>query len=207
MSRPGAGSSARCSTCLTCLAGSCSPATTRTTTSTRRTGCFRRRRWGGNSVLRCSRATRNGSSPVRAPAAGQERTVNADATAAGPVIIDADVHCPSPGIQDLLPYLDDHWQEYVRWTRFAPRSAAQVYPPWTGMAYGSASDAADAAFRDALDRDIFAAASIAVLQAYFAVESIMHPYLAPDLATAANRWLAAHWLDHDPRLRGSAMVA
>jgi predicted TIM-barrel fold metal-dependent hydrolase len=133
--------------------------------------------------------------------------MNAGRGAGNPVIVDADVHCPSPRSQDLLPYLDDHWQEYIRWTHFAPRSAGQVYPSWTGMAFGTASESADAAFRDTLEQDVFPAAAAAVVQAYFAVESIMHPYLAPDLATAANRWLAAHWLDHDPRLRGSAMVA
>ncbi|MCW2497215.1 amidohydrolase family protein [Jatrophihabitans sp.] len=124
-----------------------------------------------------------------------------------PVRIDADVHAPRPSVTDLTPHLEPHWPEYLKWTGFRPKAGERLYPEWTGLSTGTASEAANASFRATLDTQVFDRCALAVVSTYFGVESVLHPYLAPDLASAVNRWLATEYLDTDDRLRGSAMVA
>jgi uncharacterized protein len=133
--------------------------------------------------------------------------VPSDEPKTAPLRVDADVHAPHPSTTDLTPHLESHWPEYLKWTGFRPKASERLYPGWTGLSTGAASDAANAAFRATLADQVFDRCSIAVVQTYFGVESVLHPYLAPDLARAVNRWLAAEWLDTESRLRGSAMVA
>jgi predicted TIM-barrel fold metal-dependent hydrolase len=58
-----------------------------------------------------------------------------------------------------------------------------------------------------LQQHVLDRGSRAILNCYIGVESFPHPYLAPALASAVNRWLQEQWLDQDGRLRASAVVA
>jgi hypothetical protein len=58
-----------------------------------------------------------------------------------------------------------------------------------------------------LREGVLTRAAQAVLQCYYGVESLLHPYLAAALARAANAWIAKEWLAADDRLLGSAIVA
>jgi predicted TIM-barrel fold metal-dependent hydrolase len=50
-------------------------------------------------------------------------------------------------------------------------------------------------------------AAHAILHCYYGVESLTHPYLAAELATAVNRWVADEWLSADDRFLASASIA
>src|SRR4051812_13070642 len=83
-----------------------------------------------------------------------------------------------------------------------PGAVDATYPAWPAMFGRKASEVELAD----VQREVLAAADAALLHCYYGVESLQHPYLAPELASAVNRWLAAEWLDRDDRLLGSAVV-
>jgi hypothetical protein len=119
-------------------------------------------------------------------------------------VVDCDVHCPVPGNDALFPYLDEHWQDYLRWTNFRmlQPTADATYPHWSTMLATPPSEDAFERLRDA----VVERSTYAILQCYAGVESVLHPYLAPALATGVNRWLAEEWLDRDDRLRAAAAI-
>jgi predicted TIM-barrel fold metal-dependent hydrolase len=118
--------------------------------------------------------------------------------------VDADVHCPVPSLDELFPYLDDHWQDYLRWTNFRmlEPTAEATYPSWSTMLATPQSESAFERMRD----EVLARSTYAILQCYSGVEAVVHPYLAAALATAVNSWLADAWLDRDDRLRAAAAI-
>lgn len=117
---------------------------------------------------------------------------------------DCDVHCAVPDVQALLPYLDEHWHEFIRESRFTePPNVASTYPSWSGMLATPGSEITlDRIRAEVLDRS-----DRAIVNAYYGVEGMTHPYFAPAVATAVNRWLQEQWLDRDERLLGSGVIA
>src|ERR1700680_4172926 len=122
--------------------------------------------------------------------------------ATGRPVIDSDVHCAT-SIRELYPYLSSHWPEYLDATNFKqPYSVNLTYPEHIGMvATPSHRSSLDGLRREVLDR-----ANAAILRCYFGVESMQHPYLGPELASAINRWLRDQWLNQDERLLASAVI-
>ena len=123
--------------------------------------------------------------------------------------IDCDVHLVVPSVEVLLPYLAEHWRAYIRETAFKgpldtsyPRGAAINGAPPDGDGHEPAVDLAGvrAAILDAGDTDL------AILTCAYAVESIRNPFAAAALASAVNDWQLEHWLEREPRLRGSVVV-
>jgi predicted TIM-barrel fold metal-dependent hydrolase len=134
-----------------------------------------------------------------------------DAVWNGPVI-DADVHACIPSLDALSPYLDPVWvmQAKERGWR-GPAGLRLNYPPgapttvraeWQPASGVAASELA------MLQRHILDPWRVerAVLNCYYAVDSLRHPDWSAALARAVNDWVAEHWLAKDPRLVASITV-
>jgi predicted TIM-barrel fold metal-dependent hydrolase len=124
--------------------------------------------------------------------------------AAGSRSIDCDVHCAVPSTEAIAPYLsEEHWRDHVRITQFSgPGSLALTYPSWHPML---ATDGA-AITVDSVRSTVLRRSEIAIMQCFYGLESMTHPYLGPALARAVNCWLQREWLDADERLLGSIVV-
>jgi uncharacterized protein len=117
-------------------------------------------------------------------------------------MIDCDIHVV-PTIEDLMPYLEPYWQDYLRDTGFS-RSPGMgyTYPEAFPMVATRPEDSTHVAVDDLLGPD-----GLGILNTYFGLESLLHPFLAPALAKAINRWLLDEWLHPDSQLFGSVTVA
>src|ERR1700761_5008200 len=101
------------------------------------------------------------------------------------VMIDCSVHCPVPTLGELHPYLSRHWQDFLGAMGFSqPNGVGYSHPKWSTFAIDRTVVTLDRVRRDALAR-----ADLAIIGCYYGLESVVHPYLARDLATAVNRWL------------------
>jgi predicted TIM-barrel fold metal-dependent hydrolase len=120
--------------------------------------------------------------------------------------IDADVHC-WPVLDALYPYMTAHWRDYVSemtpwiFPAGAPAGVAYTYPASSPLS----AHAADVTL-DRLRTDVLERSSLAILNAYFGVETLRHPFLASALADAVNAWLQEEWLACDGRLLASLCV-
>ena len=145
----------------------------------------------------------------------------------GSSIIDADVHVDAPYLEALHPYLSDHWIEHF--TQSLDRGASPPAPPapgapkltrntWHAPPYyppnspvadraGSAG-AVDGSGLERLRREVLAADGVeaAVTSCLYPVDRLGNPDAAAALARAVNDWQIEHWLEREPRLRGSIVV-
>jgi predicted TIM-barrel fold metal-dependent hydrolase len=131
--------------------------------------------------------------------------------AGGEALIDCDVHAVVPSIATLEPHLDDHWREVIATSQFKGPTDSP-YPPSLSTSLRPGLDAVDgqppgatlASVReqvlDPLD------AELAILTCSYGVESVRNPDAAAAIARAINDWLAAEFLDREPRLRASIVV-
>jgi len=124
--------------------------------------------------------------------------------------IDCDVHPGVPDIKALLPYLDDHWRDQVE-DRGIPSLESISYPPnapitarpdWRGPKGVAAASVAD------VGRHVFErwGAGVAILNCLYGVQLVFNEDMAAAFARALNDWIAAEWLDRDPRLAASIVV-
>lgn len=125
---------------------------------------------------------------------------------AGLRAIDCDVHPRLPMEADLSPYLDSYWREMFDY-RGINRLELMSYPvstlPYRRPGYEKAAEDAASLGKALLDPlDL----SAAILNVISGAHAAYDPYLATVLCEATNRWIAAEWLDVDPRLRGSLLV-
>lgn len=115
-------------------------------------------------------------------------------------VIDADLQCAPPEMQDLLPLLTPHWRDYLTQNGFTkPSGIRYSYPSARHLTRPAGAAHAG---RAALPEDV----SAAILRCFYGLESLQHPYLATALMRAANDWLLDRWLGADDRLRGSILV-
>ncbi len=131
--------------------------------------------------------------------------------ALAPGSIDCDIHPAVPGIACLLPYLSDYWREQVT-TRgmdgfdlasFPPRVAAHGRADWRPSEGKPGQHLAD---MQAQALDGFGL-SCAILNPLWGVLGLHNDFFAAALAQAMNDWIAAEWLDREPRLRASITIA
>ncbi len=120
--------------------------------------------------------------------------------------IDCDVHPRSPGQADLMPFLDAYWRDMFPY-RDIDRLELTSYPAsaraYTRADAQGATDDAEALGRSLLDP---LGLDAAILNVVNATQAVYDPYLQAALCEATNRWIAAEWLDRDPRLRASLLV-
>ncbi|HEY6430665.1 MAG TPA: amidohydrolase family protein [Acetobacteraceae bacterium] len=124
--------------------------------------------------------------------------------------IDCDIHPAVPGIKTLLPYMDEFWQEtfiargqdgFVMGS-YPPNAPISCRPDWKPPAGLPGSDFGQLQSQ-ALDS----------FQARFAICNCLYGGLiavsetmAAAMCGAVNDWIAAEWLDRDPRLRASILI-
>lgn len=129
-------------------------------------------------------------------------------TADGP--IDCDIHPTVTSMHVLAPYLDDFWRNSVE-ERGIDFLDSISYPP-------GAPNTARADWRDA---NGFAATCVervraqvldgwgarhAILNCLYGVQLVFSEDMEAAFARALNDWIAAEWLDREPRLRASIVV-
>jgi predicted TIM-barrel fold metal-dependent hydrolase len=128
----------------------------------------------------------------------------------GPGWIDCDIHPSVPSLQALLPYLDDHWREMVQqrgldelnsisYPANSPLTARADWRPATGLPAATL----DQVRTECLDPF---GIEIAICNCLYGVQLLFSEDMAAALARAVNDWMAAEWLDRDPRLRASIVV-
>ena len=126
--------------------------------------------------------------------------------------VDCDVHVSVPSVKALLPYLDSYWRQQfvtrgidrISWnmTSDPPNAPIMIRPdrrPATGR---PGSD-----FSILKDRhlDLFGP-SAAIANCIYGGVALHSEDMAAVVCTAVNDWIAAEWLDRDPRLRASIVV-
>ena len=123
--------------------------------------------------------------------------------------IDCDVHPGLPGTAALLPHLDEHWREQVV-SRGIDGLDLNSYPPylplscradWRPKAGKPGTDVGE--LRRALDAF---GSTTAICNCLYGAQAAYDPYMAAAFCRAINDWLAAEWLDRDPRLRASIVL-
>jgi uncharacterized protein len=141
-------------------------------------------------------------------------------------VIDCDVHLPVPSYDQLEPYLDQRWRDYMAesgvravnpplYPKNAPLShhpgivatpPAAVPTPPAGVATPPAGPTS--AGLDLLRTYVFDhwQASYAVAQCGIEISAIHNDDWALAMARAVNDWQVAEWLDKEPRLRTSLVV-
>lgn len=123
-------------------------------------------------------------------------------------MIDCDVHVTPPTADELQPYLEPHWRDYVRDIGFkgGGEAMANSYPlGTTGLSLASAAVRAGPAAADAAP--LPDGVTHAVMTCYTGVEAIRHPDFAHAIARAINDWQADRMLADDARRRGSVVVS
>jgi len=121
--------------------------------------------------------------------------------------VDADTHVAPASLADLALYLPAYWRDYVEGAamRLDPTQAG-AYPP--GAVAGAAPGDLETLRAQVLDVPAPGGTpvDVAVLSATSAFDVSRNPYFDAALCRALNDWVAATFLDHDPRLRGSIAV-
>jgi predicted TIM-barrel fold metal-dependent hydrolase len=124
--------------------------------------------------------------------------------------IDCDVHPALPGLKALLPYLPEYWRDAVvqrgvheldsiSYPVNAPLAARPDWRPAEGKA-GADLDRLRAEALDAFGT------AIAICNCLYGVQLLFSEDMAAAFARALNDWVAAEWLDREPRLRASIVV-
>ncbi len=126
-------------------------------------------------------------------------------------LVDCDVHCAINSIDDLLPYLPEVWQRYVResgfrgpppsWYPKMKRHASRddSHPP-SGRVPGS-----DFEFLKHQHLDLWRI-DRAVMNPLYPVDCLPHVDLGAALASAHNDYMIHEWYERDERMRGSIIV-
>lgn len=126
-----------------------------------------------------------------------------------PPIIDCDFHNELDSIKDLYPYLSKRWRNHLETfgirhpnSGYYPRfmdHREEARPP-SGRTPGSEVGFAREDFLDPYNVEY------AILNPLSPVSSALDLELGAALASAANDWQIAEWLDPEPRLRASVVV-
>jgi uncharacterized protein len=128
----------------------------------------------------------------------------------GVAVIDCDIHNVVPAIGALMPYLPEHWREYISYSAFKgpvdtayPKGVPTSAIPGTSPTSGPPGSDLDLVRRHVLDAWQVEAG---ILNCAYAVDGVHNPDAAAAVASAANDWQVAEWLEKEPRLRASLVV-
>ena len=124
--------------------------------------------------------------------------------------IDCDIHPAVPNIRALHPYLSDHWRDVVvqrgvhelESIAYPTNSPLTSRPDWR-LPNGKPGSDLDALRAHALTPF---GTSIAICNCLYGVQLLFSEDMGAGFARAVNDWIAAEWLDKEPRLRASIVV-
>lgn len=129
----------------------------------------------------------------------------------GQSVIDTDLHNELPSLKALYPYLPDHWVDYCNESAFVgpdandyPKGSPITARPGSQPASGPPGSDLALLREQALDAW---STEIGILNCAYRVASVHNQDLAAALATAVNQWQIDEWLNKEPRLRASIVVA
>jgi uncharacterized protein len=124
--------------------------------------------------------------------------------------IDCDIHPAVPNLRALHPYLSDHWRDVVvqrgvhelESIAYPTNSPLTSRPDWR-LPNGKPGSDLDALRAHALTPF---GTSIAICNCLYGVQLLFSEDMGAGFARAVNDWIAAEWLDKEPRLRASIVV-
>ena len=126
--------------------------------------------------------------------------------------IDCDLHPAPPGVQALLPYLDEYWRDQLvnrhidrlsfQLTSYPPRSPLSARLDWR------TADGLPAGDLDSIRRHVLDPFGIryAICNTLHGAIGLFNEDMAAALCSAVNDWVAKELLDREPRLRASILV-
>ena len=136
---------------------------------------------------------------------------NDPATYAG--AIDCDLHPALPGMQVLLPYLDDYWREMVSvraldrlnltLTSYPQNAPLSCRPDWKPEGAAKPGASLEAMQRHVLDRY---QPRFGILNCLYGAQVMHSEDMAAVFCRATNDWIRDEWLNRDPRLRASIVI-
>ena len=126
--------------------------------------------------------------------------------------IDCDVHLAVPNMRALLPHLDEYWREHVTrrglerdnleisaYPPFAPINCRPDWRPGQGLPGSQFEQLRDHILHPLNPRFV-------ICNVLHGAQVMFSEDLSAALCRAINNWIAAEWLDRDPRLRASIVV-
>ncbi len=129
----------------------------------------------------------------------------------GPAV-DCDVHISVPSTKVLMPYLDPYWRASFELRGLERTSFAMTSDP-ANAPINARPDWTPKAGRAGTDLGLLQSGAIEGFRSTFAIANCIWggPAMASEdmsaaACRAANDWIAAQWLDREPRLRASIMV-
>jgi uncharacterized protein len=127
--------------------------------------------------------------------------------------IDCDLHPAPPSIKALMPYLDDFWREHLA-ERYIDQSPFTLMSYAPNLPHSARPDWRPAKGLPGADLDTVRAQALDPFGTRFAIANVLHGLvalfnadMAAALCRAVNDWMAREWLDREPRLRASILVA
>jgi predicted TIM-barrel fold metal-dependent hydrolase len=127
--------------------------------------------------------------------------------------IDCDLHPAAPSIKALMPYLDDFWREHLA-ERYIDQSPFTLMSYAPNLPQSARPDWRPAKGSPGADLDTVRAQALDPFGTRFAIANVLHGVvalfnadMAAALCKAVNDWMAREWLDREPRLRASILVA
>src|SRR4051794_16669109 len=127
--------------------------------------------------------------------------------------IDCDLHPALPGMQVLLPYLDDYWREMVSvraldrlnlsLTSYPQNAPLSCRPDWKPEGAAKPGTSLEAMQRHVLDRY---QSRFGILNCLYGAQVMHSEDMAAVLCRATNDWIRNEWLSRDSRLRASIVI-
>ncbi|MBR0687789.1 amidohydrolase [Bradyrhizobium manausense] len=127
--------------------------------------------------------------------------------------IDCDLHPAVPGMDVLMPYLDDYWREMVAvraldrlnlsLTSYPQNAPLSCRPDWKPQGSAKPGSSLEAMQEHVLDRF---QAGLGILNCLYGGQAMHSEDMAAAFCRATNDWIREAWLDRDSRLRASIIV-
>lgn len=126
--------------------------------------------------------------------------------------IDCDIHPAVPNARVLLPHMDEYWREHMLrrglerenfdLSAFPVNAPINVRPDWKGEKGPPGSSLAD------IQAHVLEpmGTGMAICNVLHGAQALMSEDLSAAFCRGVNNWVAAEWLDRDPRLRASILV-
>lgn len=116
--------------------------------------------------------------------------------------VDAEVHCAPADIQELLPYLENYWRNYIADGEVALNGMRRAYPAHAATTHRPDPTTVEELLTSWTHDD----ATLGILACTRSFAANRNPYYETAITRAINDWMRTEWLDRDERLRGSIVV-